>query len=185
MKNFLLLLLLTAATLHAQDNNTLLLKTILNQYYKKEKPVYKDRSQLLYLYCDQANNNEEIVEAAQNRKLDQTFIKEIKATIYTDLAQKDWSAELAAIFQDDKTNLKMKIKACLSLEQYKEVSSRLRLNNQRLMIVGKPLYYSKGNIALVKVAFYRNIEHNSSSILLLEKTDGQWIIKEYLNSWST
>ena len=53
------------------------------------------------------------------------------------------------------------------------------------MIISKPLYYSKGNIALIKVVFYRNIEHNNGSILLLEKVNGVWAIKEFLNTWST
>lgn len=180
-----LLFFLSAWYVTAQDSNTAILQTILSQYYKKEKPVYKDRSQLLYLYCNQANNNEEMVEAAKNANLPEDFLKEIRTIIYQDLAPKDWSNELSSIFQNDKSNLKMKIKECVSHEKYKEVSTRLHLNNQRLMIVGKPIYYSKANIALVKVVFYRNIEHNSSSILLLEKNENQWVIKEYLNSWST
>ena len=72
-----------------------------------------------------------------------------------------------------------------TLEKYQETSKKLNLNNQRLMIISKPIYFSKKNIALVKVVFFRNIEHNSSSILLLEKINEKWIIKEYLNSWST
>jgi len=38
---------------------------------------------------------------------------------------------------------------------------------------------------LVKVVFYRNIEHNSGSILLLEKATSGWEIKEYLSPWAT
>ena len=45
--------------------------------------------------------------------------------------------------------------------------------------------FSNNNFALVKIAFYRNIEHNSGSFLLLEKVNGIWIIKEYLNEWAT
>jgi len=168
-----------------ENNNTLVLKAILEKYYKTEKPVYKDRSQLLYLYCSQANNNEEIFEAIKNRKLPDDFIKEIRNEVKTDLAERDWSNELNTIFETDKTSLKLKIKACLDLDKYHEVSKKLNLNNQRLMIISKPLYYSKSNIALVKVVFYRNIEHNNGSILLLEKVDGKWAIKEYLNPWST
>jgi hypothetical protein len=73
----------------------------------------------------------------------------------------------------------------LSFEEYKEVSEKYGENNQRLMIVSKPIYFSNTNFVLVKVAFYRNIEHNSGSFLLLEKTNGIWTIKEYINEWAT
>lgn len=169
----------------AQDNeDALVLGTILHRYYKTEKPVYKGRSQLLYLYCNRANNNEELVEAIQGTQLPADFKKEIRQKI-TDVAEMDWLSALDAVYASDQTNLKQKITECLSLEKYHEVSKRLNLNNQRLMIVSKPLYYSKSNIALVKVTFYRNIEHNNGSVLLLEKTNGNWAIKAYLNSWST
>ena len=167
------------------NQNASALKPILDKYYKTEKPVYKGRSQLLYFYCNQANNNEEIFEAIKNRKLPNDFLKEIRNNVQSDLAEKDWSTELNAVFETDKTNLKAKIGSCVTLEKYQENSKRLNLNNQRLMIISKPLFYSKGNIALVKVVFYRNIEHNSGSILLLEKTGNEWLIKEYLNPWST
>jgi hypothetical protein len=166
------------------SDDTAILKTVLQRYYKTEKPVYKGRSQLLYLYCDRANNNEELVEAIQGTKIPSDFKHEIRAGI-ADLSQKDWLAELDAIYETDHTNLKQKISQCLDLEKYHEISRRLNLNNQRLMIISKPLYYSKSNIALVKVTFYRNIEHNNGSVLLLEKTNGNWIIKDYLNPWST
>lgn len=183
---FLILLLLSTPLLRAQEsNNSKVLKAVLERYYKTEKPVYKGRSQLLYLYCNQANNNEEIFEAIRERKLPEDFLKEMRKTMMTDLAERDWSAELGWVYDSSKANLKQKIGDCLTLEKYQEISKRLNLNNQRLMIVSKPLYYSKGNIALVKVVFYRSIEHNNGAILLLEKTGDDWIIKEYLNPWST
>lgn len=160
------------------------LGTVLHRYYKTEKPVYKGRSQLLYLYCNRANNNEELVEAIQSTKLPQDFKVEIRQKI-TDTRDQNWEAELAEIYKTDQTKLAQKISECLSLEKYHEVSKRLNLNNQRLMIISKPLYYSKANIALVKVTFYRNIEHNNGSVLLLEKVDGKWTIKDYLNTWAT
>lgn len=160
------------------------LHTVLQRYYKTEKPVYKGRSQLLYLYCNRANNNEELVEAIQSTKLPADFKTEIRRKI-TDTRDQDWATELAEIYKTDQSKLAQKISECLSLEKYHEVSKRLNLNNQRLMIISKPLYYSKSNIALVKVTFYRNIEHNNGSVLLLEKVDGQWIIKDYLNTWAT
>jgi len=179
-------MLFTASVAFAQDsNNSQILKVVLERYYKTEKPVYKGRSQLLYLYCNQANNNEEIFEAIKARKLPNDFLKEMRQTMMADLAEKDWAAELNTIPEKDPTKLRQKIGDCLTLEKYHEISRRLNLNNQRLMIISKPLYYSKGNIALVKVVFYRNIEHNNGAILLLEKAGDSWIIKEYLNQWST
>jgi hypothetical protein len=170
----------------AQENqNSLVLQTILETYFKNEKPVYKGRSQLLYLYCNQANNNEELIEAIKDKKLPQEFINEIRTKINTDIADRDWSNELNYIYNLEKNTLKTKINTCVTLEKYQEISKRLNLNNQRLMIISKPFYFSKKNIALVKVVFFRNIEHNSGSILLLEKINENWIIKEYLNSWST
>lgn len=169
----------------AQHNDdALVLGTVLHRYYKTEKSVYKGRSQLLYLYCDRANNNEELVEAIQGTQLPADFKKEIRRKI-TDLTAMNWLSALDEVYALDQTNLKQKITQCLTLEKYHEVSKRLNLNNQRLMIISKPLYYSKSNIALVKVTFYRNIEHNNGSVLLLEKTNGNWVIKDYLNSWST
>lgn len=160
------------------------LKTVLQRYYKTEKPVYKGRSQLLYLYCERANNNEELVEAIQGTTLPKDFKSEIREKI-KDTNQQDWLSALEQVYASDKTNLRQKISQCLTLSNYHEVSKRLNLNNQRLMIVSKPLYYSKAHIALVKVTFYRNIEHNNGTVLLLEKSGENWLIKDYLNTWST
>ena len=168
-----------------ESQNQFVLKTILETYYKTEKPVYKGRSQLLYLYCKKANNNEELIEVIKNSKLSSDFLKEIRLKIKSDLAEKDWSSELNLVFNTDKSNLKAKVNDCLSIEKYQELSQRLHLNNQRLMIISKPLYYSKGNIALVKVVFFRNIEHNNGAVLLMEKVNDNWVIKDYLNPWST
>ena len=167
-----------------QNNDTAVLQTILQRYYKTEKPVYKGRSQLLYLYCNRANNNEEILEAIQNRKLSDDFLNDIRKKINSDLEEQNWLGELQSIYENEPT-LKQKINDCKSLEQYQEISKRLNLNNQRFMIISKPLYDPKNNTALVKVTFYRNIEHNSGAILLLEKTASGWEIKEYLSPWST
>lgn len=168
-----------------ENQNQLILKTILENYYKNEKPVYKGRSQLLYLYCNQPKNNEELIEAVKGKKLPKDFLSEIQIKINDNGPEKDWSNELDQIFTLDKNQLKSKVNSCLSLEKYQEISKRLNLNNQRLMIVNKPIYYSKGTIALVKVVFFRNIEHNSGTVLLMEKVNETWTIKEYLNSWST
>lgn len=183
---FLMLLLFGILSAQAQETDaTALLRIIVEKYYKNEKPVVKNRSQLLYFYCTQANNTAELIEATQKTDLPKDFVQEIRVKINSDLAERFWTSELDAIFANDPNKIKSKIKECVSLEKYQEISTRLNLNNQRLMIVGKPLIYSKGNLALVKVVFYRNIEHNSSTVLLLEKIDGTWAIKQNLNSWST
>lgn len=185
MKTLIILLFLSQFSFGQEEQNAAVLKTILAKYYQTEKPVYKGRSQLLYLYCNQANNNEELFEAVKDRKLPSDFLKEIEVKVKNDVADKDWSKELDFIYTTDKSSLKIKINTCVSLEQYQEISKRLNLNNQRLFIISKPIYYTKSNIALVKVVFYRNIDHNNGSILLMEKVNDVWVIKEYLNSWST
>jgi hypothetical protein len=166
-------------------NDQLVLKTILTNYYKKEKIVVKDRSQLLYLYCNKANNTAEIFEAIKDKKLPQIFLNEIKTALKADVSKTSWQADLNLIYEKDVAKLKQKISTCQDLESYQAISKKLNLNNQRLMIISQPIYYSKSNLALVKVTFYRNIEHNNGVILLLEKADNNWVIKEYLNEWST
>ena len=182
---FIILILFIPKAVGQQSTNALVLKEILKKYYKIEKPVYKNRSQLLYFYCDTPNNNEELVEAVKDKKLPTEFFKEIKSKIKSDTIAKNWSSELEEIYSIDKSLLKQKIYKCINLENYNQVSKILHLNNQRLMIVSKPLFYSSGNMVLVKVTFYRNIEHNNGVILLLEKVGADWIIKEELNVWST
>lgn len=168
-----------------ENQNHLILKTILETYYKNEKPIYKGRSQLLYLYCGQPKNNEELIEAVKEKKLPKDFLSEIQIKINDNTPEKDWSNELEQLFNSDKNQLKSKVNSCLNLEKYQEISRRLNLNNQRLMIINKPIYYSKSTIALVKIVFFRNIEHNSGSVLLMEKINEDWLIKEYINPWST
>jgi hypothetical protein len=72
----------------------------------------------------------------------------------------------------------------MDLESYQKYSTRLDLHNQRLLIVSKPIFFG-GAKALVKITFYRNIEHNNGSVLLMQKTAGAWEIVRDLNSWST
>jgi hypothetical protein len=80
--------------------------------------------------------------------------------------------------------LKSKVTNCYSLEEFQIAAEKYKENNQRLMIVSKPMYFAT-NYCLVKVAFYRSIEHNSGSYFLFENLDGEWKIKETLNEWST
>ena len=160
-------------------------KTVLNYYYKNEKPVYKNRGQLLYLYCTQAKPNEELLEALKTANLPQDFRNEIKQKIAMPGATKDWTYELKQLPEKDPLLLKKKINDCVSLDKFQEIRNRLQLNNQRLLIITEPLFNLKQNSVLVKVVFYRSIEHNSGVILLLEKTEGNWYVSQLLNEWST
>ncbi|RZJ67093.1 MAG: hypothetical protein EOO50_07465 [Flavobacterium sp.] len=180
------LFLIASSVLPAQETDaTGILRTILKNYYKTEKPVYKGRQQLLFFFCDKANNNEEIFEAVQNLKLPQATVKQIRNTVLTDLSPASWQQELEAIYKDDQTKLQMKINDCLLVEQYQERRAKLNLNNQRLMIVSKPVLYDNNSKALVKVTFYRTIEHNNGAVVRMEKINGVWTIKEFLNEWAT
>lgn len=169
----------------AQETDAGLLRAILAHYYKNEKPVYKGRSQLLHFFCDKPNNNEEIFETINKMNLPKSEIVKIRHSVTTDIAPESWQPSLDEIYQDDKTTLKIKINDCLSVEQYHQKRQVLNLNNQRLMIVSKPIIYGTGNFALVKVVFYRSIEHNNGAVLLMEKNDEQWTIRDFLNPWST
>jgi hypothetical protein len=108
---------------------------------------------------------------------------EIKKQIV--FVNENWSEAYNLLFDNQNQYLKSKVNACVTLEEFQEISKQYGENNQRLLIVNKPIYFLKNQFALVKVAFYRNIEHNSGRFLLLEKVNEQWIIKEYLNEWAT
>ncbi|RZJ36123.1 MAG: hypothetical protein EOO51_01875 [Flavobacterium sp.] len=168
-----------------QNRNTAILKTILLNYYKQEKPIYKGRNQLLFFFCDKANNNEEMFETVNGLKLPPETARSIRQQVSTDVSADNWATELADVLAADKGNLAIKVNACLSLEQYQEKQKRFNLNNQRLMIVSKPVFYDNGKHALVKVVFYRSIEHNNGSVLLMENTENGWQIRDFLNPWST
>ena len=181
-----ILLILCFGMASAQPvSDTPILKTIVSHFYKQEKPIYKGRNQLLFFFCDKANNNEEIYETVNSLKLPPETVRQIKHQVSTDTAPETWAAELNEVYATDKTNLSIKINSCLSLEGYQAKQKRFNLNNQRLMIVSKPVFYNNGKTALVKVVFYRSIEHNNGSVLLMEKVGDNWVIKEYLNAWST
>ena len=98
--------------------------------------------------------------------------------------QENWNKEFEILFTNQNQYLKSKVQNCYSLEDFQKVSSAHTQNNQRLMIVSKPIYFAT-NYCLVKVAFYRNVEHNSGSYFLFEKINGIWTIKETLNEWNT
>lgn len=182
---FLLVFLLVSPIAFAQEaDNAALLKIIFTKYYKNEKVIAKGRLQLLSFYCKKAPNNEEVLEVISKSDLLKKNAAEIKKQIIITLDE-DWSAAYNVLFDNQNQYLKSKVNACLSFEEYKIVSDRENQNNQRLMIVNKPIYFANNNFALVKIAFYRNIEHNSGSFLLFEKVNGIWTIKESLNEWAT
>ena len=182
--NTLAFFVLVTFSSSAQNSDTDILKTIVEHYYKNEKPVYKNRSQLTYFYCDKPNNNEEIFETVRQLKLVPKETKIIRKQVETDVKPETWQQELDKIFETDKTQLSIKINACLSVEKYNETRNS-RLNNQKLMIVSKPVFYQNQTHALVKVVFYRNIEHNNGSVVHLQKVANKWVIKEFLNEWAT
>ncbi len=159
-------------------------ETILRHYYKNEKPIYKGRNQLLFVYCEKVNNNEEIHQTINELKLPPTIASNLKKQVVTNISPDRWDKELEYIASLP-DNVKIKVNACLSLEEYQQRQQKSQVNNQRLMIISKPLFYSDKKTALVKVVFYRSIEHNNGSVLRMEKEGDKWVIKEFLNSWST
>jgi hypothetical protein len=182
---FLIFFLLASKVVFAQESdNAILLKAIFTKYYANEKVIAKNRLQLLSFYCKKAPNNEEVLEVISKNDLLKKNSDEIKKQIINSIDE-DWSIAYDIVFNNQNQYLKKKVNNCLSFEDYQKVSDQYGENNQRLMIVSKPIYFSKNNYALVKVAFYRSIEHNSGSYLLFEKINDIWTIKEYLNVWST
>ncbi|RZJ70944.1 hypothetical protein [Flavobacterium sp.] len=182
---FTLVLAFFGGSVFGQSDAASILEVIAKNYYKNEKVVVKGRQQLLFTYCEKANNNEEIFEAVQGLKLPASEVKSIRNQVNTDIQPSSWLPELETIYKLDQTKLQQKINDCLSVEQYQERRAKLNLNNQRLMIVSKPVFFENGKKALVKVTFYRTIEHNNGAVLLLEKGENGWTIKDFLNSWST
>ncbi|MBP6557471.1 MAG: hypothetical protein KA213_03840 [Flavobacterium sp.] len=177
-------LFITPLSFSQEADNTAILKVIFNKYYKNEKVIAKGRLQLLNFYCGKAPNNEEVLEVISGNDLLKKNAAEIKKQIIIGINE-DWSKEYNLLFDNQNQYLKSKVNTCLSLEEFQEVSKQYGENNQRLLIVNKPIYFAKNQFALVKVAFYRSIEHNSGRFLLLEKVNDTWIIKEYLNEWAT
>jgi hypothetical protein len=173
-----------ANTFSQETENVAILKIIFTKYYSSEKIIVKDRLQLLSFYCNKAPNNEEILEVISKNDLLKKNAAEIKKQIVFG-PNEDWSKEFKLLFDNQNQYLKRKVNGCLSLEEFQFISQKFGENNQRLLIINKPIYFAKNQFSLVKVAFYRNIEHNSGRFLLLEKVNGEWIIKEYLNEWAT
>lgn len=185
VKKFIFFFLLLSTAVFAQESdNAAVLKSIFTKYYANEKVIAKGRLQLLSFYCKKAPNNEEVLEVISKNDFLKKNADEIKKQIISNIDE-DWSAAYDLLFNNQNQYLKKKVNNCLSFEEYKSVSEKYGENNQRLMIVSKPIYFSKNTFALVKVAFYRSIEHNSSSYLLFEKVNDIWTIKDFLHAWST
>ena len=173
----------TTSVLSQEIENAAILKVIFTKYYKTEKVIVKGRLQLLNFYCNKAPNNEEVLEVISGNELLKKNGVEIKKQIL--FVNENWSEAYNLLFDNQNQYLKSKVNACVTLEEFQEISKQYGENNQRLLIINKPIYFLKNQFALVKVAFYRNIEHNSGRFLLMEKVNGEWIIKEYLNEWAT
>jgi hypothetical protein len=184
LKMLFLLLMVSPVAMAQETDNAALLKVIFTKYYKNEKVIAKGRLQLLSFFCKKAPNNEEVLEVISKSDLLKKNADEIKKQIIINIDE-DWSAAYNILFDNQNQYLKSKVNACLSFDEYKVVSDRYGENNQRLMIVNKPIYFANNNFALVKIAFYRNIEHNSGCFFLFEKVNGVWMIKETLNEWAT
>jgi hypothetical protein len=178
---FLPFLMLFCLTATAQDSG--ILKTILKTYYQNEKVIVKDRTQLLFLYCEKPNNNEELYDAINQLKLKPPVAASLRKKVISDNAPKNWSTDYADALPEEHP-LRKKVNECKSLEQFHEIQKKSNLNYQRLLIIHKPLYIEPTK-ALVKIVFYRTIEHNSGSVLLMEKVNDGWVIREKLNNWST
>ena len=166
-----------------ESENATVLKVIFNKYYQNEKAIKAGRLQLLNFYCQKAPNNEEVFEVINGSPFLKKYQAEIKKQVGIK-SESDWKQEMTLLFATENQYLKSKVNDCLSMEEFKVVSDRFHLNNQRLMIVSKPIYFG-AKYVLIKVAFYRNIEHNSSSFLLMEKSNSVWTVKEILNAWAT
>ena len=181
---FLGFLFFSSLSFSQEADNSAILKIIFTKYYKNEKVIAKGRLQLLSFYCNKAPNNEEVLEVIAGNDLLKKNATEIKKQIVIGINE-DWSKEYNLLFSNQNQYLKSKVNACLSLEEFQKIAEQYGENNQRLLIVNKPIYFAKSQYALVKVAFYRSIEHNSGRFLLLEKVNGEWMIKDYLNEWAT
>lgn len=163
--------------------NAAILKVILTKAYANEKVIVKNRLQLLNFYCNKAPNNEETLDVINKSELLKKNAVILKKQIDITINE-DWSKEFGILFTNQHQYLKSKVNDCLSLEEFQKVSAQYGENNQRLMIVSKPMHFAN-KYCLVKVAYYRNIEHNSGCYYLFEKKNDIWTIVETLNEWST
>ncbi len=164
-------------------DNTSILKLFLSKYYSNEKVIVKNRLQLLSLYCNKAPNTEEILEVISKNDFLKKNAVSIKQQINPSINE-NWHEEINQLFNNQNQYLKSKVQNCLSLEEFQESTKKYGENNQRLMIINKPIYFAE-NYCLIKVAIFRTIEHNSGTFFLLKKTNSNWQIEEIVYSWET
>lgn len=187
MKKFLLIfafIFFNTFVLFSQTtDNTAILKLFLAKYYSTEKVIVKNRLQLLSLYCNKAPNTEEILEVISKNDFLKKNAISIKQQINPTINE-NWHDEINQLFNNQNQYLKSKVQNCLSLEEFQESTKKYGENNQRLMIINKPIYF-ENNYCLIKVSIYRNIEHNSGTFFLLKKINSTWQIEEIVYSWET
>jgi hypothetical protein len=182
-KILFIFLLVNQSSVCQEKDNAQLLKILLTKYYANEKVIVKNRIQFLHLYCTKAPNNEETLEVINKNELLKKNATQIKKEISINISE-DWSKEYNLLFQKEHQYLKSKVNKCTSFEEFQKIATQIDDNNKRLMIISKPIYFAK-KYCLVKVAFYRNVEHNSGLYFLFENINGTWTIKETLNEWNT
>lgn len=188
MKRFLLvfwfLLAGKAVGQNSVHDNAALLKILLTQYYANEKPIVKDRLQLLFFYEEKANNTLEISEGCKNHPVLKYYLSDIKKQIQTPTPSENWKKEFELLFTNQHQYLQKKVQAPVSLAEFQSKYVASGENNQRMMIVNQPIYLPN-NYCLIKVGFYRSIEHNSGSFILFQKINNQWHWIEEFNRWET
>src|SRR5690606_28857269 len=101
-------------------------------------------------------NNEEIFETINGLNISASEAARLRKSVASDNATRSWSQALETLRQDSKEAMWQKVNDCVSVEAFQAERERRKQNNQRMMIVSRPLYFS-GNRALVKVVFYRTI----------------------------
>ena len=156
----------------------------MTNYYANEKPIVKNRLQLLFFYSEKANNTLEISEGCKNHILLKKYISEIKKQIQTENQSENWNTEFQLLFTNQNQYLQKKVQAPVSLQTFQSLSQSFGENNQRMLIVNRPIYLPN-NYCLIKIGFYRTIEHNSGSFVLFQKINGVWQWLEAFNQWET
>jgi len=161
-----------------------LLLDILKKAYKEEKVIVKNRLQLLYMYSEQAPNTPELLQVLKDNPKLKPYAPMLKKA-FQQPQPTSWKAALQWAAADPNNNiLFQKINQEVSKEAFDQIVQKRNDFIQRMLIVNQPIHLSP-NICLVRVAFYRNSEHNSSGYWWYEKVNGQWQRQEILSAWTT
>lgn len=110
----------TTSVLSQEIENAAILKVIFTKYYKTEKVIVKGRLQLLNFYCNKAPNNEEVLEVISGNELLKKNGVEIKKQIL--FVNENWSEAYNLLFDNQNQYLKSKVNACVTLEEFQEIS---------------------------------------------------------------